>query len=347
MRQISVKDMAYPGFGENPGLADVDVYTDEVGTVLILLRDQDRHGGPSVTNALERVAKTVHEKILSLLHLEASPKIWLTWSRVDKLVFKVHFEDPIRFLNPIWTYVDEEELRAILIRFHALEDFHRWVQEGSIEVVFAKRPEPTHKMVEVAKALAQERNTEGLRALMRMAVLGVQKMHLWHWAEPEKPIGGNLEQALHPSLVRWAVMNGARPENLGERVVDLKRVAAVTAPQDALRVLETLRRAGEGYREAPESTQALIYAPMGVLFFAGDSQYGGALAVLQGGGRVRASVVDMSPYYEKGLSITWGPLGPVAWLRGRAFALPEDYGMLLALGRVLWEEGIDLVREAE
>lgn len=30
MRQISVKDMAYPGFGENPGLADVDVYTDEV-----------------------------------------------------------------------------------------------------------------------------------------------------------------------------------------------------------------------------------------------------------------------------------------------------------------------------
>jgi len=23
MRQISVKDMAYPGFGENPGLADV------------------------------------------------------------------------------------------------------------------------------------------------------------------------------------------------------------------------------------------------------------------------------------------------------------------------------------
>lgn len=180
MKEISVRDFSYPSFGEAVGLVDVDVFRDDTDLVLILLRDQDRHGGPSATNALERVARAVQDKILSLLHLEAKPKVWLTWSRVDKLVFKVHFEDPVGLQNPVWTHVDEEELRVILTRFHALEDFHLWVREGSIEVLPAKVTEPTHKMVEIAKALAQERNTEGLRALLRLAALGVQKSHLWY-----------------------------------------------------------------------------------------------------------------------------------------------------------------------
>lgn len=133
---LAIREFPYPG-RNNPGLCDVDIYTLPTGEALVLLRDQWNHSGPSVINSIETVARLVRDAFLVPFGVQG-PIVWMEWTRSSPIhggwatVDIVKWGDPSRLERPEWDLLNQDELVQILERFGALEDFRRWIKEGTI-----------------------------------------------------------------------------------------------------------------------------------------------------------------------------------------------------------------------
>lgn len=118
-------------YAEGNAWCDVDVY--QAGPkVLVVLRDQDDHLGPSVTNRVEEVTREVREEVLEPLGLSRLTTTWIHWSRSDRAVCQVVFSDPERLEEPVWKFLSSKDLEGLLERFGAPGELQRWIQEGGI-----------------------------------------------------------------------------------------------------------------------------------------------------------------------------------------------------------------------
>ena len=134
MKLVSRRRFPYPNFywGSN-AWCDVDVY--RLGLhVLVVLRDQNDHGGTSVTNAIEIVARKVRAELLAPEGLEGLEACWVHWSRVDRVASAVHFRDPEQLEGPQWKYLSPEAFQKILAVFEAPDPLEAWFREGALEL---------------------------------------------------------------------------------------------------------------------------------------------------------------------------------------------------------------------
>ncbi|WP_245971662.1 hypothetical protein, partial [Calidithermus terrae] len=132
MKEISHPAFTYPGLGGG-GRCKVEAY--RLGPdVLVVLRDQDDHGGPSVTNALEQVCRGVRDELLAPKGLDRLETYWTHWSRVDGVASLVEFRDPLSLEGPQWQYLSPEEFARILEGFEAEDPLERWIREGALGV---------------------------------------------------------------------------------------------------------------------------------------------------------------------------------------------------------------------
>ncbi|WP_114313570.1 hypothetical protein [Thermus caldifontis] len=133
---LAIREFPYPGHNI-PGLCDVDIYALPTGEALVLLRDQWNHNGPSVINAIETVARLVRDAFLVPFGVQG-PVVWMEWTRSSSLyggwatVGVVQWADPSELKRPEWQIPSQVELVQILERFGAIEDFRRWITEGTI-----------------------------------------------------------------------------------------------------------------------------------------------------------------------------------------------------------------------
>lgn len=133
LKEIAYPAFPYPGLGGCEGRCDVGVY--RLGLdVLVVVRDQDDHGGTSVTNALEAVARRVRQELLAPQGLERMTVHWVHWSKIDGVASTVSFRDPDRLEGPEWRYLRPEEFAKILAAFEAEDPLERWVREGVLDV---------------------------------------------------------------------------------------------------------------------------------------------------------------------------------------------------------------------
>ena len=102
--------------------------------VLVVLRDQDDHGGTSVTNAIEAVARKVRAELLAPEGLEGLETCWVHWSRADRIASTVQFRDPRRLEGPQWQYLSPAEFQKVLTAFEAPDQLEAWIQEGALEL---------------------------------------------------------------------------------------------------------------------------------------------------------------------------------------------------------------------
>ncbi|AGK03795.1 hypothetical protein K649_02465 [Meiothermus ruber DSM 1279] len=111
----------------------MDVY--QLGLhVLVVLRDQNDHGGTSVTNAIEIVARRVREQILAPEGLEGLEVHWVEWSRTDRIASTVVFRNPERLEGPTWQYLSAKEFEKILSAFEAPGQLAAWIREGALDL---------------------------------------------------------------------------------------------------------------------------------------------------------------------------------------------------------------------
>ena len=133
MKVVSRQRFPYPNFWNGYAWCDVDVYRLGVH-VLVVLRDHSDHGGTSVTNAIETVARKVREEILAPEGLEGLEAYWVEWSRVDGIASTVHFRDPKQLQGPQWRYLSPEEFQKVLTAFEAPDQLETWIREGALEL---------------------------------------------------------------------------------------------------------------------------------------------------------------------------------------------------------------------
>lgn len=132
MKEISHPAFTYPGLGGG-GRCEVEAY--RLGPdVLVVLRDQDDHGGPSVTNALEQVCRKVRQELLAPHGLDRMRLHWIHWSRADGVASTVSFADWERLEGPRWHYLSPEGFAKVLAAFEAEDPLERWLREGALGV---------------------------------------------------------------------------------------------------------------------------------------------------------------------------------------------------------------------
>jgi len=133
MKVVSCPRFPYPNFWNGYAWCDVDVY--RLGLhVLVVLRDQNDHGGTSVTNAIEIVAWRVREQILAPEGLEGLEVHWVEWSRTDGVASVVSFADEECFEGPQWQYLHPAEFQKILAAFEAPDQLEAWIREGALDL---------------------------------------------------------------------------------------------------------------------------------------------------------------------------------------------------------------------
>jgi hypothetical protein len=129
MKVVSRRRFPYPNVWNGYAWCDVDVY--RLGLhVLVVLRDQNDHGGTSVTNAIETVARKVREEILAPEGLEGLETYWVEWSRVDRIASTVHFRDSKQLQGPQWQHLSPEQFQKVLAAFEAEDQLEAWIREG-------------------------------------------------------------------------------------------------------------------------------------------------------------------------------------------------------------------------
>lgn len=133
MKVLSYPKFPYPNLWRGHAWCDVDVY--RLGLhVLVVLRDQNDHGGTSLTNAIETVARKVREEILAPRKLDGLEVHWVEWSRADGVASVVSFADGERFEGPQWQYLSPAEFQQILSAFEAPDQLEEWIREGALEL---------------------------------------------------------------------------------------------------------------------------------------------------------------------------------------------------------------------
>lgn len=133
MKVLSYPRFPYPNLWRGHAWCDVDVY--RLGlVVLVVLRDQDDHGGTSVTNNIEVVAREVRDELLAPKGLDRLETYWTHWSRVDGVASLVEFRDPLSLEGPQWQYLPPEEFARILAGFEAEDPLEEWIREGALEL---------------------------------------------------------------------------------------------------------------------------------------------------------------------------------------------------------------------
>ena len=139
MKVLSYTKFSYPNFWNGYAWCDVDVY--RLGlVVLVVLRDQNNHGGTSVTNAIEIVAGKVREEMLAPEGLEGLETYWVHWSRTDGIASTVQFRDPRRLEGPEWQYLSPEEFQKVLEAFEAPDQLEEWIRERTLELEEVQGP---------------------------------------------------------------------------------------------------------------------------------------------------------------------------------------------------------------
>ena len=133
MKVVSHRRFSYPNFWEEHAWCDVDVYCLAL-VVLVVLRDQDDHGGTSVTNAIEAVARKVRAELLAPEGLDGLETYWVHWSRADGVASVVSFADKECFEGPQWHYLSPAEFQKILAAFEAPDQMEAWIREGELDV---------------------------------------------------------------------------------------------------------------------------------------------------------------------------------------------------------------------
>lgn len=133
MKVYSAHRFPYPNFWHGWAWCDVDVYR-QGWRVLVVLRDQNDHGGTSLTNALETVARRVRREVLEPLRLDRLEILWITWDRIDRISSVVSFEDPVGLEGPRWSYLSPTKFALILEGFGAPNQLEEWIREGTLEL---------------------------------------------------------------------------------------------------------------------------------------------------------------------------------------------------------------------
>ena len=122
--------VAYSSLYGGEGWCEVEVY--RLGLhVLVVLRNQNDHGGTGPTNAIETVARKVREEVLVPEGLEGLETYWVHWSRVDGVAGVVHFRDPEQLEGPEWRYLPPEAFQRILTAFEVPDLLEAWFWEGA------------------------------------------------------------------------------------------------------------------------------------------------------------------------------------------------------------------------
>lgn len=133
MKVFSARRFPYPNFWHGWAWCDVDVFRQGLA-VLVVLRDQNDHGGTSVTNALEEVARRVRREVLEPLGLARLDTYWVHWSRADRVSSVVHFKDPVGLEGPQWRFLSPAEFQKILAAFEAPDQLEEWIREGALDL---------------------------------------------------------------------------------------------------------------------------------------------------------------------------------------------------------------------
>jgi len=126
---ISISRFFYPNFWSGFAWCSVDVFR-AGNQVLVVLRDWDDHGGTSVTNNLEEVARKVRAEVLEVKGLERCTPHWIHWSKIDGIISQVSFTDPVNLAGPRWRYMPPAELSKTLNAFGAKGVFEQWEHQG-------------------------------------------------------------------------------------------------------------------------------------------------------------------------------------------------------------------------
>jgi hypothetical protein len=222
------------------------------------------------------------------------------------------------------------------------------------------------EVIRMAERLAKEGKVEGLRLLVRMALLPLQAQGALLWTERGKNLPGHLkdatpvevkgpphclENAIPAEVLRALAELGAKAlVRDGESPVflDLGRHPAVSFPWNPDRVAWTLARIGEQeWKYDPVNHRAHFYRPLGVGFFCGG-MHSGMAGILKGEGRLPATEVDLTPLYAAGLRVEWRELSrgeekPFAVVGELARPMEHPHhALLLALGEVLHRHGVSL-----
>ncbi|MEN2982184.1 MAG: DUF6710 family protein [Thermus sp.] len=153
----------------------------------------------------------------------------------------------------------------------------------------------------VERLLEEGAEERALRRAVRLALLPLQARGLTGWAG-EGPGAGDPWSGL-PRKVRWRLTAlGGLPEEGEEVAVELGEVPVLSFPWNGSRLQGALHL--EAWREDPENHRAYLVLPPGTLLFY-NGLHSGAVAALEGRGRVRARVLDLSPAFRKGLRVAW------------------------------------------
>jgi hypothetical protein len=143
--------------------------------------------------------------------------------------------------------------------------------------------------------------------------------------------------------VRWRLTAlGGLPEEGEEVSVELGEVPVLSFPWNGSRLQGALHL--EAWREDPENHRAYLVLPPGTLLFY-NGLHSGAVAALEGRGRVRARVLDLSPAFRKGLRVAWRGGVPLALLSVPGEEVVEEafsqveWALFWGVAQALWERG--------
>jgi len=206
-------------------------------------------------------------------------------------------------------------------------------------------------VLNMARRLAEERNLEALRFLLRMAALPLQAEALLGWAGREIPKG------LEDALPHEVVPRPSSPSNLSTekqevcwRPVCLREATAVVSfPWSADRMEKALRGiAPRKWVYDPDNHKCVYYRPLGMVFFQ-NGFHSGTMGVLKGEGVVMAWEKDLRVYFHMGVQVEVREeakekkLWAVNEWMGTAAPFPHQaYGLLWGLAYVLYKNTVEV-----
>lgn len=180
--------------------------------------------------------------------------------------------------------------------------------------------------------LEAEAGDEALRDMVRLgaSVLLVERLF--------EGVPTHLEAHLPQGIRELMVHRKALPEWGHEVEVDLAHHPAVSFPWNLDRMAGAAMRI-QRWRYHEDNHRAVIYRPLGLVLFY-NGLHSGTVGVLRREGVLPAQEVDLGEAYASGLRVVWKEGMPIAEFAGfrEAFESP-GYGLLWAMGQLLWERG--------
>jgi hypothetical protein len=201
------------------------------------------------------------------------------------------------------------------------------------------------RVLNVAKELARKGELEGLRLLVRAAVLPLMAEAMLNWAADGRDTPHFLDHAIPESIIRAMEYHGFEvrygpPKGL---TLDLAKDTVISFPWYMDRMEKALENIGKTRWKYDElNHKVYYYRPIGVGFFT-NGLHSGAVGILKREGKVPATEVDLTPLYAAGFGIEWQDGVALAVFRDKVVPMNHPHhALLLALGEVLHRYGLSL-----